>query len=59
MTSQADVLGFGQIGSRRFSLGRFLRRYGAAYLFISPFFILYAFFGLYPILYSFVLSLHD
>jgi ABC-type sugar transport system permease subunit len=30
-----------------------------AYLFVSPFFILFIVFGLYPIIYSFVLSLHE
>ena len=30
-----------------------------AYLFISPFFVLFVVFGLYPILYSLVLSLHE
>lgn len=30
-----------------------------AYLFVSPFFILFVVFGLYPIIYSFVLSLHE
>jgi lactose/L-arabinose transport system permease protein len=30
-----------------------------AYLFVSPFFILFILFGLYPIIYSFVLSLHE
>jgi ABC-type sugar transport system permease subunit len=34
-------------------------RYPQAYLFISPFFILFAVFGLYPIIYSLVLSVHD
>jgi lactose/L-arabinose transport system permease protein len=37
----------------------FLRRYGAAYIFIAPFFLLYTIFGLYPVFYSFVLSFHD
>lgn len=39
-----------------------LRRTGYTYqpyLFISPFFVLYAIFGLYPIVYAFVLSLHN
>lgn len=40
-------------------LRQFLRRYGAAYLFISPFFFLYAIFGLYPVIYSFLLSFHN
>ncbi len=35
-----------------------VRRYRHAYLFISPFFLLFAVFGLYPIIYSFVLSLY-
>ena len=34
------------------------RRNRRAYLFISPFFLLFAVFGLYPIVYSFVLSLN-
>jgi ABC-type sugar transport system permease subunit len=33
-------------------------KYRHAYLFISPFFILFAVFGMYPIIYSFVLSLY-
>ena len=37
---------------------RGVRHYRQAYLFISPFFVLFAIFGLYPILYSLVLSLH-
>jgi ABC-type sugar transport system permease subunit len=36
-----------------------LRRHGSPLLFISPFFILFAVFNVYPILYSFWLSLHD
>jgi len=39
-------------------LGKWLNKYKIAYLFISPFFILYAIFGLYPAIYSVVLSLH-
>jgi lactose/L-arabinose transport system permease protein len=35
-----------------------IRHYRQAYLFISPFFIIFAIFGLYPIIYSFVLSLY-
>jgi ABC-type sugar transport system permease subunit len=35
-----------------------LNKYKTAYLFISPFFILYAIFGLYPAIYSIVISLH-
>jgi lactose/L-arabinose transport system permease protein len=34
-------------------------RNGKAYLFISPFYLLFAVFGLYPILYSFILSLNQ
>jgi ABC-type sugar transport system permease subunit len=34
-------------------------RHRQAYLFISPFFILFIVFGLYPIIYSFVLSLNE
>jgi len=30
-----------------------------AYLFVAPFFVLFVVFGLYPIIYSFVLSLHE
>ena len=37
---------------------RGMRHYRQAYLFISPFFILFGVFGFYPIIYSFVLSLH-
>jgi len=36
-----------------------LVKYKTAYLFISPFFILYAIFGLYPAIYSIVLSMND
>ncbi len=36
-----------------------MRRNGQAYLFISPFYVLFAVFGLYPIIYSFILSLHE
>lgn len=35
-----------------------MKHHKQAYLFISPFFIIFAVFGLYPIIYSFVLSLH-
>lgn len=38
---------------------RFVGRYGLDYLFISPFFILYAAFGIYPLLYSITLSFHQ
>ena len=34
-------------------------RHRQAYLFVSPFFILFVVFGLYPIIYSFVLSLNE
>jgi ABC-type sugar transport system permease subunit len=34
-------------------------RHRQAYLFVSPFFILFIIFGLYPIIYSFVLSLNE
>jgi ABC-type sugar transport system permease subunit len=37
---------------------RFLAQYGHAYLFISPFFVLFTIFLLFPILYSFYLSFH-
>ncbi|MGQ9683686.1 MAG: carbohydrate ABC transporter permease [Anaerolineae bacterium] len=37
----------------------FVRRYGEAYLFISPFYLLYALFGLYPLAYSLALSFHS
>jgi ABC-type sugar transport system permease subunit len=36
-----------------------MRRHGKAYLFVSPFFVLFIVFGLYPIIYSFVLSLNN
>jgi len=36
-----------------------LRRHGWPFLFISPFFLLFAAFNVYPILFSFWLSLHD
>ena len=36
-----------------------MMRHKRAYLFVSPFFVLFIVFGLYPIIYSFVLSLHD
>ncbi|HEY8497793.1 MAG TPA: sugar ABC transporter permease [Limnochordales bacterium] len=39
--------------------GAWWRRRAAPYLFISPFFILFAIFGLYPILFSFYLSFHS
>jgi ABC-type sugar transport system permease subunit len=42
----------------RTNLARGLRHHRQAYLFISPFFILFGVFGLYPIIYSLVLSLH-
>jgi ABC-type sugar transport system permease subunit len=35
-----------------------VRRNGKAYLFISPFYLLFGVFGLYPIIYSFILSLN-
>ena len=35
-----------------------IRQNARAYLFISPFYIIFAFFGLYPIIYSFYLSLN-
>jgi ABC-type sugar transport system permease subunit len=38
---------------------REVSRHRQAYLFISPFFILFVVFGLYPIIYSFVLSLNE
>lgn len=34
-------------------------RHRQAYLFVSPFFLLFVIFGLYPIIYTFVLSLHE
>jgi cellobiose transport system permease protein len=40
------------------ALRRGLRRYWAPYLFISPFYILFAIFGVFPPLYGFYLSLH-
>lgn len=39
-------------------LKNWLSKYKTAYIFISPFFILYAIFGLYPAIYSVYLSLH-
>jgi len=44
---------------KRGSFRLLMRRHGAAYLFISPFFILYTAFGLYPVIYSFLLSFHN
>jgi lactose/L-arabinose transport system permease protein len=41
------------------SLRLFMLRYGAAYVFIAPFFVLYAIFGLFPVVYSFLLSFHN
>ncbi len=38
---------------------RFFRKYGMPYLFISPFFISFLTFGLFPLLYAFFLSFHD
>lgn len=38
---------------------RQIGRNGKAYLFISPFFVFFIIFGLYPIIYSFVLSLNN
>jgi ABC-type sugar transport system permease subunit len=37
---------------------KWLNKYKTAYIFISPFFILYAIFGLYPAIYSVIVSLH-
>lgn len=37
---------------------RGVRQHARAYLFISPFYIIFAFFGFYPIVYSFILSLN-
>jgi ABC-type sugar transport system permease subunit len=37
---------------------KWLKKYKNAYLFISPFFILYAIFGIYPAVYSIIISLH-
>ena len=39
-------------------LGREIYKNRMIYLLISPFFIIYGFFGLFPILYSFFLSFH-
>lgn len=57
MAIRTAALGGRQSGAT--GLCQFLRRYGTAYLFIAPFFVLYAIFGLYPVLYSFLLSFHD
>jgi ABC-type sugar transport system permease subunit len=38
---------------------RSVRRYSSAYLFIAPFFIIYAFFNVYPLLYSIWMSLNE
>ncbi len=38
---------------------RFFRRYGMPYLFISPFFIVFLVFSLFPLLYAFYLSFHS
>ncbi len=38
---------------------RQVARNGRAYLFISPFFVFFVIFGLYPIIYSFILSLNE
>ena len=43
---------------RRSGILRQVSRNGKAYLFISPFFVFFLVFGLYPIIYSFVLSLN-
>jgi len=59
MASQSATLGGRGSARPRTTLKLFLRRYGAAYVFVAPFFILYAIFGLYPMLYSFVLSFND
>jgi len=45
--------------SRKRGFSRALSKYGADYLFISPFFILFGVFGLFPLCYSIVLSLSD
>jgi ABC-type sugar transport system permease subunit len=37
---------------------RRIGRHGRAYLFISPFYVIFAVFGFYPIIYSFILSLN-
>jgi ABC-type sugar transport system permease subunit len=36
-----------------------LRRYSSAYLFVAPFFLIYAFFNVYPLLYSIWMSLNE
>jgi len=59
MASDVAAIDGHDAANKRFSLKLFLQRYGSAYLFISPFFILYAIFGLYPVLYSFALSFHN
>src|SRR6266851_4988392 len=45
--------------SLRVSYRRTLRRHRWPLLFVSPFFVLFAVFNVYPILFSFWLSLHD
>ncbi|GIV69699.1 carbohydrate ABC transporter permease [Caldilinea sp.] len=45
--------------SRRTTLWREIRRNWVAYVYISPFFILFAIFGAFPIFFSFVLSFHQ
>ena len=57
MATRTAALGGRQ--PRSTSLRSFVQRYGVAYLFIAPFFVLYAVFGLYPVVYSFLLSFQD
>jgi lactose/L-arabinose transport system permease protein len=45
--------------SGRTGLWRQIVQHRSGYLFVCPFFILYAIFGLYPAIYSMVLSFHD
>ncbi len=57
MSTRANAERFGQAVSGN-GLARRIGRNRQAYLFISPFFIVFAVFGLYPIIYSFILSLN-
>ncbi|MFN3331603.1 MAG: carbohydrate ABC transporter permease, partial [Caldilinea sp.] len=54
--SQLAAAGVPPTSVRKSSLWREMRRNWVAYVYISPFFILFAIFGAFPIFYSFVLS---
>jgi ABC-type sugar transport system permease subunit len=58
VTRPLRVTGTGA-ATRAGGLGARLRRYRAPLLFVSPFFILFAIFGVYPIVFSLWLSLHS